>query len=55
MKIETALFRVESDAQVDLTDRPTAVKPLYKSKKKYKKHLKKRVKKLASPLRVKLR
>ncbi len=52
MKIEAALFRVESDAQVDLTDRPTAVEPLYKSKKKYKKHLKKRVKKLASLQRL---
>lgn len=52
MKIETAEFRVESDERVDLTDRPTAVKPLYTSKKKYKKHLKKRVKKLASLQRL---
>jgi len=52
VKIEAALFRVEPDAQVDLTDRPTAVKPLYKSKKKYKKQLKKRVKKLASLQRL---
>ena len=52
MKIETALFRVQSDAQVDLTDRPTIVKPHYGSKKKYKKKLKKRVKKLASLQRL---
>ena len=52
MKAETALFCVEPDARVDLSDRPTIVKPFYKSKKKYKKKLKKRVKKLASLQRL---
>jgi len=36
---ETALFRVESGGQVDLTDLPTTVKPLYTSHKNYKKKL----------------
>ena len=52
MKIEPARFRIDSPGQVDLSDLPTSVEKLYKSKKKYKKHLKKRVKKLASLQRL---
>ena len=52
MTTETALFRVESGGQVDLTDRPTAVEPLYRSHKNYKKRLKKHVKKLSALQRL---
>ena len=49
---ETARFRVEPSGQVDLTDLPTSVNPLYKSHKSYKKQLKKQVKKLSSLQRL---
>ena len=52
MASESTVFRVEPGGQIDLTDRPTAVKPLYKSHKNYKKKLKKRVKKLSSLQRL---
>ena len=52
MKIDPAEFRIDSGEEVNLSDLPTSVKKLYKSKKKYKKHLKKRVKELASLQRL---
>lgn len=48
MATGSRVFRFESGGHIDLNDRPTAVEPLYKSKKNYKKQLKKKVKKLRS-------
>jgi PPK2 family polyphosphate:nucleotide phosphotransferase len=45
-------YCVEPGTQLDLMDRPTAVKPLYKSHKSYKKQLRKHVKKLSSLQRL---
>ncbi len=52
MAIDSTVFRVQSGDHVDVTDLPTAVEPLYASRKKYKKKLKKRVKKLSALQRL---
>jgi PPK2 family polyphosphate:nucleotide phosphotransferase len=51
MEIETKLFRVDS-AEIDLTQIPTSVEPVYTSKKQYKKILKHHVKSLAASQRL---
>ncbi len=52
MATTSTAVRIESGKHVDLTDLPTAVKPLYKSHTDYKKQLKKQVKKLSSVQRL---
>ena len=52
MSIKTAPFRVDAGSQVDLTKRPTIVKPVYKSHQNYKKKLRKHVKKLSALQRL---
>jgi PPK2 family polyphosphate:nucleotide phosphotransferase len=52
LSIKTAPFRVEAGTQVDLTDRSTTVKPVYKSHKTYKKKLHKHIKKLSALQRL---
>ncbi len=48
MKIDSKDFRVRPDEKIDLEKWPTAVKPVYKSKKQYRKLLDKHVEKLSS-------
>jgi PPK2 family polyphosphate:nucleotide phosphotransferase len=48
MKIRSADFRVQQGDKVDLDKRPTAVEPIYESKKQYKKLLKDHVAQLSS-------
>jgi len=48
MKIDSKDFRVQSGENVDLSKRPTMVKPFCKSKKNYQKHLREHVEELSS-------
>jgi PPK2 family polyphosphate:nucleotide phosphotransferase len=48
MKIDSNDFRVEPGEKVDLTKRPTVVKPFFKSKKHYQKHLREHVDEMTS-------
>ncbi|MFZ1081144.1 MAG: ADP-polyphosphate phosphotransferase [Candidatus Kryptoniota bacterium] len=48
MKINSSIFRVKEDEKVDLKKYPTAVEPVYKSKKQYHKLLEERVEQLSS-------
>jgi PPK2 family polyphosphate:nucleotide phosphotransferase len=48
MKINSKDFRVQPGEEVDLSKRPTAVKPFCKSKKHYQKHLREHVEELSS-------
>lgn len=52
MKIDVKDFRVPEDKKVDLKDWPTAVKPVYKSKKQYQKLLEEHVGELSSLQRL---
>jgi len=52
MKINSKDFRVQPGEEVDLSKRPTAVKPFCKSKKHYHKHLREHVEELASLQRL---
>jgi PPK2 family polyphosphate:nucleotide phosphotransferase len=52
MKIDSKDFRVESDEKVDLSKRPTMVKPFCKSKKHYQKHLREHVEELTALQRL---
>jgi PPK2 family polyphosphate:nucleotide phosphotransferase len=48
MKINSKDFRVQPGEEVDLSKRPTAVKPFCKSKKHYQKHLREHIEELSS-------
>jgi len=52
MKIDSIDFRVQSGENVDLSKRPTMVKPFCKSKKHYQKHLRQHVEELTSLQRL---
>ena len=52
MKIQTSDFRVHEDATVDLSDWPTHVDPVYKTKKQYKALLEKHVHRLSDAQRL---
>ena len=52
MNIHPKDFRIEARKQIDLTKWPTAIKPLYESKKQYKEHLAKASKELGDLQRV---
>ena len=52
MKINSKDFRVHPGEEVDLSKRPTMVKPFCKSKKHYQKHLREHVEELTSLQRL---